>query len=85
MTTTQLEQLHARRDAHQRAIDEKERWLTPSLLALKWGVSVTTVKAIPADKLPFLAFGRGGKRRRYNPEDVARYEREGRDAARRAS
>lgn len=51
-------------------------WFTPAILAARWGISETTVREIAADELPYKEFGAGMKlkRRRYHPDDVARYE-----------
>lgn len=72
----ELAQIRARAAAHQEALDPT--WLTPQLLAARWGVSVTTVRDIPRAELPYKEFGRGLKlrRRRYSPQAVAAYERD---------
>ena len=46
---------------------------TVQILAARWGVDEDTVRAIPREELPYLAFGKSN-RRRYDPADVARYE-----------
>lgn len=75
MTAPDLSSIRARAVAHQQAIDEP-RWLSVSQLAHRYGVSSTTVRAIPFDELPYKEFGRGLKlkRRRYHPKDVEVYE-----------
>lgn len=45
-------------------------------VAMRWGCSVTAVRAIPASALPYLNIGTGLVRehRRYHPDDIAAYE-----------
>lgn len=78
-----LATLRERAGEHQRRLDARRVYLSVPDLAARWGVSPHTVRDIPAEHLPYLAFGRGltRQRRRYDPEDVARYEREHRRGA----
>lgn len=70
-----LAEIRARRIAHEEEM-LSVHWFTPALLAARWGVSETTVREIPAAELPYKEFGKGKKlhRRRYHPDDVARYD-----------
>jgi hypothetical protein len=70
-----LAEIRARRLRHEEEM-LSVHWFTPALLAARWGVSETTVREIPADQLPYKAFGAGEqlKRRRYRPDDVAAFE-----------
>jgi len=80
---TDLAVLRSRAAAHQDEIDLSIRYLTPSQLAARWQVSVSTVRDIPRDDLPYTEIGRGRlhRRRRYHPGRVAEYEvRRGRGA-----
>jgi hypothetical protein len=45
-------------------------------LAARWGCSVSSVLAIPRERLPYVTLGHGTKRphRRYNPTHVLAYE-----------
>ncbi len=74
--TTDLATIRARAAEHQDALDLAVRYLTPQHLAARWLCSVSTVKAIPRDELPYKEIGRGRllKRRRFHPDDVAAYE-----------
>ncbi len=82
---TSLQPYRERARAHQSEIDLETRFLTPQLLAKRWSISVTTVKDIPFEELPYTEFGQGLKlkRRRYHPDAVLLYE--GRNPDRRAS
>jgi hypothetical protein len=73
--THDLAEIRARRLKHEEEL-ASVRWFTPALLAARWRVSETTVRAIPRDALPYLELGTGTKlkRRRYSPEDVAAFE-----------
>lgn len=81
-----LTELRMKAQAHQDEID-RQAWFTPQQLAARWAVSVSTVKAIPFDLLPYKQHGRGIKhrRRRYAPEAVAAYESDAKPQARRSS
>ena len=70
-----LTAIRAKARAHQQELDEP-RWLSIADLARRFGVSQSTVRAIPADELPYKEFGRGLKhrRRRYRVSDVEAYE-----------
>jgi hypothetical protein len=70
-----LDELRAKARAHQRDLTERQRASVRQLATL-WGVSLSTVRNIPYDELPYLEFGSGArfKRRRYRWEDVAGYE-----------
>jgi hypothetical protein len=70
-----LARIRARRQQHEEELVSLH-WFTVALLAVRWGVSETTVRAIPATELPYKTFGAGEllKRRRFHPDDVARYE-----------
>jgi hypothetical protein len=72
---TDLTTIRARARRHQEALDEP-KWLSTGDLAQRFGVSESTVRAIPADELPWKEFGRGLKhrRRRYRLADVEAYE-----------
>ncbi len=74
--TTDLMTIRARAAAHQEEIDRATRFLTPQDLARRWSLSVSTIRDIPRDELPFYEFGTGRlhKRRRYAPADVAAFE-----------
>lgn len=67
--------IRARARAHQEDLDVL-RWLSTATVARRFGVSETTVRAIPADELPYKTFGQGLKfrRRRYRLADVEAYE-----------
>jgi hypothetical protein len=71
-----LADLRAKAQAHQDSIDRDTRFFDVGTLAKRWGVSPTTVRAIPQTLLPYLNVGTGlqRERRRYHPDDVARYE-----------
>jgi hypothetical protein len=71
-----IDALRAKARAHQQRLDAEARFLSVQDLAARWGVCDATVRAIPADRLPYTAVGGGTRRthRRYNPADVARYE-----------
>lgn len=71
-----LDELRAKAKAHQDSIDRDTRFFDVNTLAKRWGVSPTTVRAIPSASLPFLNVGAGlqRERRRYHPSDVAAYE-----------
>jgi hypothetical protein len=72
---SRLARIRERRQKHEEEL-LSVHWFTVALLAARWSVSETTVREIPATELPFKAFGQGEhlKRRRYHPDDVARYE-----------
>lgn len=72
---SRLARIRARRLQHEEEL-LSVHWFTVALLAARWGVSETTVREIPAAELPYMAFGQGVhlKRRRFHPDDVARYE-----------
>lgn len=78
MPTDELGRLDRIRDRRQRHEEEmlSVHWFTPAILAARWGISETTVRAIPATELPYKEFGTGTqkKRRRYHPDDVAAYD-----------
>ena len=67
--------IRARAKQHQEDLDEP-KWLSIDDLARRFGVSESTVRAIPASELPWKDFGRGLKRRRrrYRLADVEKYE-----------
>jgi hypothetical protein len=67
--------IRERREQHEEAM-LSQKWFTPAVLAARWQISETTVRDIPAAELPFKEFGAGKKlkRRRYHPDDVARFE-----------
>jgi hypothetical protein len=67
--------VRARARKHQEALDEP-KWLSTAQLAARWGIGQSTVRAIPADELPWKEFGRGLKhrRRKYRLENVEAYE-----------
>jgi hypothetical protein len=71
-----LATIRQRAREHQEEIDLTTRFLSPKTLAERWGMSATTVLAIPADELPYTPIGRGRlkQHRRYAPVDVASYE-----------
>jgi hypothetical protein len=68
--------IRERAAAHERELDVGLTYLTIQDVAQRWKVSRATVRAIPADELPYIPFGNGSqlKRRRYHPADVMRYE-----------
>lgn len=70
-----LAEIRARRLRHEEEM-LSVHWFTVSLLAARWGIAESTVRDIPADQLPYKTFGAGEqlKRRRYHPDDVARFE-----------
>jgi hypothetical protein len=72
-----LETVRARAQAHQHEIDVRVRFLTVQQLADRWGCSDATVRAIPADRLPYVAIGTVHRRthRRYDPQAVDAYEK----------
>lgn len=74
--------IKARAREHQRALTET-RFLSVRELAARWHVGETLVRDIPAADLPYLEFGNGTqkRRRRFDPADVERYERQHRRAA----
>ena len=53
-------------------------WLSVQDLAARWNVDEETVRLIPRERLPYLAFGTrmDGRylRRRFHPRDVEQYE-----------
>lgn len=71
-----LDELRAKAAAHQQHIDRNTKFYDVPTLAARWGCSPGTVRAIPASALPFLNIGTGlqRERRRFHPDDVARYE-----------
>lgn len=71
-----LSVVRERAAAHERELDIGLTYLTIQDVADRWKVSRATVRAVPADELPYMEFGRGAvlKRRRYHPADVRRYE-----------
>lgn len=71
-----LEQMRADAEAHEREL-EAVAWFRTADLARRWHVSPRTIHDIPPAELPYLSVGRGGVRehRRYDPRDVAAYER----------
>lgn len=70
-----LKAIRAKARTHQEALDEP-RWLTIAAVASRFSVSESTIRAIPADELPYKEFGAGHKlkRRRYRVADVEAYE-----------
>lgn len=70
-----IARIRARRQQHEEEL-LSVHWLTPAVLADRWGISETTVREIPAAQLPYKEFGAGEKlkRRRYPPDAVAAYE-----------
>ena len=70
-----LAEIRERGRDHAEELDSVQ-WFTPAMLAHRWNVSETTVRAIPAGELPYRVFGAGEKlkRRRYRPADVAAFE-----------
>lgn len=70
-----LSTIRERAEQHQRDLDQQRTSLVPDDLAKRWSLSVSTVKDIPFDRLPYLRFGKGGKRRRYRLADVESFER----------
>lgn len=69
-----LEELRAEARAHARQL-EAVHWHTVQDLAVRWGIGEDAVRAIPADRLPYLRFGKS-RMRRYSPDDVETFERE---------
>lgn len=76
MKPDELAALRAKADEHQRRLDADTVYWTVQILMKRWGVSATTVAAIPPSLLPYINIGTGLKRerRRYNPDDVYEYE-----------
>lgn len=68
-----LDTLRTEAAAHQEKFAARG-WFTVAQLAARWTLSRGTVRAIPRAALPYKTFGKGGKLRRYRPEDVAAYE-----------
>lgn len=79
---TDLAQVRDRARAHNEEI-ASVTWLTPSDLAARWRLAISTIHEIPSGKLHFKEFGAGEqkKRRRYRLEWVEAYENEYRGAA----
>lgn len=71
-----LQPYRDRARAHQEDIELKVTYYTPQKLAQRWEISVSTVRDIPRDELPYKEFGAGPKlkRRRYHPDDVIAFE-----------
>lgn len=68
-----LDQIRAEARAHAKQL-EAVRFVQVRDLAERWGMDVTTVRAIPRAHLPYLEYGKSN-RRRYDPRDVEEYER----------
>jgi hypothetical protein len=70
-----LDEIRASAKQHEEEIVSVQ-WFTPSDLAARWKVSLTTVHGIPVDQLQYKEFGQGEKlkRRRYRAEWVEAYE-----------
>lgn len=67
-----IDDIRAAAAEHARQL-ESVRWLSVADLVARWGVSQTTIRAIAADDLPYLLFGKS-RVRRYDPRDVEAYE-----------
>ena len=67
-----VSEIRAEAAAHARQI-EAVLWMETRDLAARWGVSLSTVRKIPRDKLPYLTLGETHVRR-YHPDDVAAFE-----------
>jgi hypothetical protein len=78
-----LDALRAKAREHQQHLDRNTVYLDVQQLAKRWGVSPTTVRAIPALLLPYMHNGNGLQRehRRYHPDDVTTYEAKSRRKA----
>lgn len=74
--STSLQPYRERARAHQAAIDLAIVYLTPNDLKSRFKLSLSTIRDIPRDQLPYKEFGNGAKykRRRYHPLDVLEYE-----------
>ncbi len=70
-----MAELRAKAAAHNEEIDSV-RWFTPSELAARWRIALSTVHGIPLTELRYKEFGQGEhlKRRRYRSDWVAAYE-----------
>lgn len=75
-TLPSLEEVRARAQRHGDELGRDEFFFTAARLARRWGVSTSTVRAIPFAELPWKNLGRGLVRelRRYHPDDVEAYE-----------
>ena len=73
---SELDTLRAKAAQHQQHLDRNTVYFDVQALAKRWGVSATTVRAIPASLLPYMHAGTGlvRERRRYHPDDVMAYE-----------
>jgi hypothetical protein len=71
-----LEEVRARTARHDAELDRNTKFFSVADLAKRWGVSVSTVRAIPRERLPWTNLGHGLVRelRRYHPDAVASYE-----------
>jgi hypothetical protein len=73
---TSLQGYRDRARLHQEELDLSVKFFTPAKLAARWDVSLSTVRDIPREELPYKEFGAGTKlkRRRYHPDDVVAFE-----------
>lgn len=76
MTAPNLQQYRDRAREHQVELELKIKYFTPQKLADRWEISVSSVRDIPRELLPYKEFGAGRilKRRRYHPDDVFAFE-----------
>lgn len=74
MTRTMAQLRAAARQHEEELISQK--WFSPADLAVRWGFrSLSTVRGISRDELPYKEFGTGTrKRRRYRLSDVEAFE-----------
>jgi hypothetical protein len=77
VTAIALQPIRERARAHQAEINAAVVFFTPQELAVRWHCSVSTIRDIPREDLPYIVFGRGTKlkRRRYHPDHVRAYDR----------
>jgi hypothetical protein len=70
-----MSEIRQRAKQHEEEIASVQ-WFTPSELAARWHVALSTVHAIPIAQLEYKEFGQGEKlkRRRYRAEWVEAYE-----------
>lgn len=68
--------LRAKAAAHQAHLDRNTKFFKPKDLKDRWGVSLSTIRAIPYSELPWHSAGVGIVRetRRYHPDKVLAYE-----------
>jgi hypothetical protein len=72
---TDMRELRAKAEAHQRRLDAESTFYTVQELAALLGCAPASVRAIPFARLPWTTIGRGARRqhRRYDPRDVEAY------------